>query len=120
MNVNEIKKLRLFAAVCGLALLMAAPSVFGQQTGPTGPKGTIRPTLNIRSIPNGAKVKFRGVVLTRDADTFTIRDRSRTDYQVLLTGETSVKSNGGILRLGRGKRYAETDLLRGLIVEVEG
>jgi OmpA-OmpF porin, OOP family len=117
MNANEIKKLRLFAAVCGLALLLAAPAAFGQQT---GPKGTLRPTLNIQSIPNGAKVKFRGVVLTRDADTFTIRDRNRTDYQVLMTGETSVKSYGGILRFGRGKRYAEADLLRGLIVEVEG
>jgi OmpA-OmpF porin, OOP family len=117
MNANEIKKLRLFAAVCGLALLLAGPVAFGQQT---GPKGTIRPTVNIQSIPNGAKVKFRGVVLTRDADTFTIRDRNRTDYQVLMNGETSVKSYGGILRFGRGKRYAEADLLRGLIVEVEG
>src|SRR5262245_28759313 len=117
MNINEINKLRQFATVCGLALLFVAPAVFGQQT---GPKGTIRPTVNIQSIPNGAKVKFRGVVLTRDSDTFTIRDRNRTDYQVLMTGETSVKSNGGILRFGRGKRYAEADLLRGLIVEVEG
>jgi OOP family OmpA-OmpF porin len=117
MNANEIKRLRPFAMVCGLALLFAAPVVFGQQ--PTS-KGSIRPTVNIQSIPNGAKVKFRGVVLTRDADTFTIRDRNRTDYQVLLTGSTSVKSNGSVLRLGRGKRYAVADLLRGLIVEVEG
>lgn len=102
---------------CGLALLLMTPAVFGQQ--PTS-KTTIRPTVNVQSIPNGAKVKFRGVVLTRDADTFTIRDRNRTDYQVLLTGNTSVKSNGSVLRFGRGKRYAETDLLRGLIVEVEG
>jgi outer membrane protein OmpA-like peptidoglycan-associated protein len=102
---------------CGLALLFTAPAVFGQQ--PTS-KNTIRPNVNIQSIPNGAKVKFRGVVLTREADTFTIRDRNRTDYQVLLTGETSVKTYGSVLRFGRGKRYAETDLLRGLIVEVEG
>ena len=117
MNFNDIKRLRQFATACGLALLFAAPAVFGQQT---GSKGSIKPTLNIQSIPNGAKVKFRGVVLTRDADTFTIRDRNRTDYQVLLTGKTSVKSYGGILRFGKGKKYAETDLLRGLIVEVEG
>jgi OmpA-OmpF porin, OOP family len=120
MNSNEIKRLRPFtplAMACGLALLFAAPAVFGQQ--PTS-KNTIRPNVNIQSIPNGAKVKFRGVVLTREADTFTIRDRNRTDYQVLLTGNTSVKTYGSVLRLGRGKRYAETDLLRGLIVEVEG
>ncbi|HEX5084119.1 MAG TPA: hypothetical protein VFY40_18890, partial [Blastocatellia bacterium] len=120
MNSNEIKRLRPFAPLvmaCGLALLFATPDVFGQQ--PTS-KNTIRPNVNIQSVPNGAKVKFRGVVLTREADTFTIRDRNRTDYQVLLTGNTSVKTYGSLLRFGRGKRYAETDLLRGLIVEVEG
>jgi OmpA-OmpF porin, OOP family len=91
--------------------------VFAQQT---VAKNTIKPTLKIQSVPNGAKVRFRGVVLTRDADTFTIRDRNRTDYEVLLTGNTSVKSNGGVLRLGFGKKYPVADLLRGLIVEVEG
>jgi OOP family OmpA-OmpF porin len=118
MNVNEIKRLRPFALVCGLALFLAAtPMVFGQLP---SAKHTLKPTLNIQSIPNGAKVKFRGVVITRDSDTFTLRDRNRTDYQVLLTGETSVKSNGGVLRLGFGKKYPVADLLRGLIVEVDG
>jgi outer membrane protein OmpA-like peptidoglycan-associated protein len=101
-----------------LALLFAAtPIVFGQQT---ITKNTIKPTLNKQSVPNGAKVKFRGVVISRDVDTFTIRDRARTDYEVLLTGNTSVKSHGGLLRLGFGRKYAVTDILRGLIVEVDG
>jgi OmpA-OmpF porin, OOP family len=116
MNVNEIMRLRPFALVCGLALfLAAAPMVFAQQT---VAKNTIKPTLKIQSIPNGAKVRFRGVVITRDADTFTMRDRNRTDYEVLLTGVTSVKSDGGFLRFG--KKYAVADILRGLIIEVEG
>ena len=63
-------------------------------------------------------MKFKGVVIGRDADTFTIRDRNRTDYQVLLTDSTSIKTFGGFLR--GGKKYAVTDILRGLIVEVEG
>ena len=58
--------------------------------------------------------------MSRDADTFTMRDRNRTDYEVLLTGATSVKSEGSLLRLGIGKRYAVADILRGLIIEVEG
>jgi outer membrane protein OmpA-like peptidoglycan-associated protein len=118
MNVNEIKRLRPLALVCSLALFLAAtPVAFGQQT---VAKNTIKPTLNIQSIPNGVKVRYRGVVISRDADTFTIRDRARSDFQVLLTGNTSVKSNGGILRLGFGRKYAVADILRGLIVEVEG
>ncbi len=39
---------------------------------------------NVSSVPSGAKMKFKGVVIRRDADTFTVRDRSRVDYQVLL------------------------------------
>jgi outer membrane protein OmpA-like peptidoglycan-associated protein len=63
-------------------------------------------------------MKFRGVVMGRDADTFTIRDRSRADYQVLISDDTSIKTYGGFLR--SGKKYPVTDILRGLIVEVEG
>jgi len=63
-------------------------------------------------------MKFRGVVIGRDADTFTIRDRNRMDYQVLITDNTSIKTKGGFLR--GGKKYPVTDILRGLIVEVEG
>jgi outer membrane protein OmpA-like peptidoglycan-associated protein len=118
MNANEIKRVRPIALICGLAMLFAAtPMVFGQQT---VAKNTIKPTLNIQSVPDGAKVKHRGVVVSRDVDTFTIRDRSRKDYQVLLTGNTSVKSHGSLLRLGIGRKYAVADILRGLIVEVEG
>jgi len=63
-------------------------------------------------------LKFQGVVIDRSADTFTIRDRTRTDYQVRLTDNTSVRANGGFLK--SGKKYPVTDLVRGLIVEVEG
>jgi OmpA-OmpF porin, OOP family len=74
--------------------------------------------MTLRSVPSGSKMKFRGVVISRNADVFTIRDRSRADYQVLITDNTSIKTNGGFLR--SGKKYPVTDILRGLIVEVEG
>jgi len=72
----------------------------------------------IRSVPSGSKMKFRGVVISRDADNFTIRDRTRQDYLVRITDNTSIKTNGGFLK--SGKKYPVTDILRGLIVEVEG
>jgi OmpA-OmpF porin, OOP family len=74
--------------------------------------------MSLRQVPSGAKMKFRGVVIERNANTFTIRDRTRTDYQVLINDGTSIKTNGGFLH--GGKKYADSDLLRGLIVEVEG
>lgn len=116
MSTSVIKKIRPFTLACGVALLLVGTSlVFGQvaNTQITRDRNT-----NIRFIPNGAKMKFKGVVIGRDADTFTIRDRSRVDYQVLLTDDTSIKTHGGFLR--GGKKYAVTDILRGLIVEVEG
>jgi len=100
-------------------LLSVAPAVFGQVT-PTNTttQATRERSLTMRSVPAGSKMKFRGVVISRDADVFTIRDRTRQDYQVLITDNTSIKTHGGFLR--SGKKYPVTDILRGLIVEVEG
>ena len=44
-------------------------------------------------------------------------DRAQT-IKWLITDRTSIKTNGGFLR--SGKKYPVTDILRGLIVEVEG
>jgi hypothetical protein len=105
------KNFRLLAATLGFALMMAiAPLALGQVS-------TTQNTT-FRTVPSGAKMKFKGVVIERNADVFTIRDRSRNDYQVLLTDRTSIKTHGGFLR--SGKKYPVTDILRGLIVEVEG
>ena len=90
----------------------------GQVTNTQATQATRERSINMRSVPSGSKMKFRGVVINRDADVFTIRDASRADYQVLITDNTSIKTNGGFLR--SGKKYPVTDILRGLIVEVEG
>lgn len=105
------------AAAFVMSLLLAiVPAALGQFTS----SQTTRLPQNtaLRSVPSGSKMKFRGVVINRDADIFTIRDRSRADYQVLITDNTSIKTHGGFLR--GGKKYPVTDILRGLIVEVEG
>jgi len=106
------------AVGCVLAVLVSVvPTVFGQTT-TTDAQATRERSLTMRSVPAGSKMKFRGVVISRDADVFTIRDRTRQDYQVLITDNTSIKTHGGFLR--SGKKYPVTDILRGLIVEVEG
>ena len=118
----SFNKFRPFAIGGMLAVLLsAAPLVLGQvnQTPVTQTTTATRErNTTIRSVPSGSKMKFRGVVIDRSGDTFTIRDRSRADYQVLITDNTSIKTHGGFLR--SGKKYPVTDILRGLIVEVEG
>jgi outer membrane protein OmpA-like peptidoglycan-associated protein len=116
MGKTAIKRFRVAATASCLVVLMISASSLAQTTTTTTAQNT-RET-NLRTIPNGSKMKFKGVVITRDGDTFTIRDRSRNDYQVLLTDKTSIKTYGGFLR--SGKKYPVTDILRGLIVEVEG
>ncbi|HEV7397474.1 MAG TPA: OmpA family protein [Pyrinomonadaceae bacterium] len=101
--LSLVFSLTLFVAFASFA---SAQTQSGQAQRPTQP------------VPNGAKMKFKGVVIDRDADTFTIRDRNRTDYRVALDDRTSIKTYGGFLK--SGKKYPVTDILRGLIVEVEG
>jgi len=69
-------------------------------------------------VTSGEKMKIKGTVVKRDADTFTVRDLSGSDTVVRLTDRTSVKTNGGFLR--SGNNYAQTQILRGLNLEVEG
>jgi outer membrane protein OmpA-like peptidoglycan-associated protein len=115
----SFNKFRPFTIGCMLAgLMLAAPLVLGQVTQTSTTTATKERSTTIRSVPSGSKMKFRGVVIERNGDMFTIRDRSRADYQVLITDNTSIKTNGGFLR--SGKKYPVTDILRGLIVEVEG
>ena len=67
---------------------------------------------------SGQKVKIKGVVTRRDADTFVVKDAGGNETTVRLTDRTSVKTNGGFLR--GGTNYAQTNILRGLNLEVEG
>ena len=113
MSTNALKRFRPFTLICSLALLLAVTPLVLAQDSSSQTRNT-----NIQSIPNGSKLKFKGVVISRDADTFTIRDRNRTDYHVAINDRTSIKTHGGFLR--SGKKYPANDLLRGLIVEVEG
>jgi len=63
-------------------------------------------------------MKIKGTVVKRDADTFTVRDLTGNDTVVRLTDRTTVKTNGGFLR--SGTNYGQTQILRGLNLEVEG
>jgi OOP family OmpA-OmpF porin len=75
-------------------------------------------TAGSRSVASGEKVKIKGVVTRRDADTFTVRDVNGVDTLVRLENNTSVKTKGGFLK--SGSKYGQTQILRGLNLEVEG
>src|SRR5437588_10238762 len=112
---SNLKTLRSLALAFGLALALS-PLALGQT--PTQSTSTPTDATRARSVSSGEKMKIKGVVVKRDADTFTVRDLTGNDTVVRLTDRTSVKSSGGFLR--SGTNYGSTNILRGLNLEVEG
>jgi outer membrane protein OmpA-like peptidoglycan-associated protein len=106
-----IPKLRnLSSLMLAVFLLAASASVsFAQDT---------TATAGSRTVASGEKMKIKGVVTRRDADTFTVRDINGVDTLIRLENNTSVKTKGGFLR--GGSSYGQTQILRGLNLEVEG
>ena len=72
-----------------------------------------------RNVAEGEKLKLKGVVLTRDGETFILRDRTKTDTVVLLTDTTKIRTERK--GLFRGRKPADvTVLIPGLIVQATG
>jgi outer membrane protein OmpA-like peptidoglycan-associated protein len=72
----------------------------------------------MRTVASGQKMKLKGVVTRRDADTFVVQDLNGVSTTVVLTDRTSVRTSGGFLR--SGTNYGQTAILRGLNLEIEG
>jgi outer membrane protein OmpA-like peptidoglycan-associated protein len=107
----SIPKLRMFSSLMlAISLLTVSASLaIAQDT---------TPTAGARSVASGQKMKIKGVVVRRDADTFVVRDINGIDTTVALDDRTTVKTKGGFLR--SGANYGQTNILRGLNLEVEG
>src|SRR5438270_3495028 len=108
--ITSFRMFRSFALAFGLALVLS-PLTLGQDNNKSA-------ATRARTVASGEKMKIKGVVVKRDADTFTVRDLTGNDTVVRLTDRTSVKSSGGFLR--SGTNYGSTNILRGLNLEVEG
>ena len=106
-----IPKLRMFSSLMLAALLLAFSASIGFAQNTTA-------TAGARSVASGERITIKGVVTRRDSDTFTVRDTNGVDTVVRLDNSTSVKTKGGFLR--SGANYGQTQILRGLNLEVEG
>ena len=106
-----IPKFRMFSSlILAVSLLTVSASLaLAQDT---------TPAAGARTVASGQKMKIKGVVVRRDADTFVVRDINGVDTTVRLDDRTSVKTKGGFLR--SGTNYGQTNILRGLNLEIEG
>jgi outer membrane protein OmpA-like peptidoglycan-associated protein len=98
----------LWALTCALALALAVP-IFYAGAATTSPA----------QVATGQKTEVSGVIVKREADTFTLRDKTGQDVVVTLTSETKVKEKKKNPFRG-AQNYATTNLLRGLNVAVKG
>ena len=105
-----IPKFRMFSSLMLAVFLVASSAAIAVAQDTTNPAGS-------RTIASGEKMKIKGVVTRRDSDTFTVRDMNGVDTVVRLDERTSVKTKGGFLR--SGANYGQTQILRGLNLEVE-
>jgi OOP family OmpA-OmpF porin len=106
-----IPKFRMFSSLMLAVFLLAFSASIALAQDTTNPAGS-------RTVTSGEKMKIKGVVTRRDSDTFTVRDMNGVDTVVRLDDRTSVKTKGGFLR--SGANYGQTQILRGLNLEVEG
>ena len=122
MNVNEFRMSRPFVLAFTLVMALAPLALAQDTTTGANTQGSTNRTVsadtNARTVSNGEKMKIKGVVTRRDADTFVVRDANGVDTTVRLNDRTSVKTKGGFLR--GGTNYGVTSILRGLNLEVEG
>ena len=108
---NVSNKVRFIALTFALAFA-GSSAALAQQGGATAGNG------NTRTVASGQKMKIKGVVTSRQPDSFVVQDANGVQTTVTLTNATSVKTTGGFLR--GGNNYGVTAILRGLNLEVEG
>jgi uncharacterized protein YdeI (BOF family)/outer membrane murein-binding lipoprotein Lpp len=118
----------LLALVVAVVLAIALPATAQEkqstakpdaQTQKSQPAQTQASQPAAKTEPTGKKIEAKGVILKRDADTFTMRDQQGQQTVVTLNNETEVKEKKSN-PFRRAKNYATTQIMRGLVVEVEG
>jgi len=107
----QFPKFKMFSSLLIAVTLLTVSAAMGVAQDKTAAVGS-------RTVTSGEKLKVKGVVIRRDADTFVVRDANSVDTVVRLDDRSSVKSKGGFLR--SGNNYAQTNILRGLNLEIEG
>jgi len=112
------RKVRNFHLVA-LALILSLASVALAQENPTGEVVALKASANTRNVPDGQKLKVRGIVIKNNADSFTLREPDGTETVVTLTDKTKIKAaKKNWFR--QYKAAGASSMLRGLQLEAEG
>lgn len=105
-----MKKLSMVSTLAVLFVALVIP-IAAQQ-----PAGSSQPSMQVTS---GAKMKVKGMILKREDQGFRLRDMAGSELIVRLASNAKIEEKKGNPFRG-GKKFTETQLVRGLYVEVEG
>jgi outer membrane protein OmpA-like peptidoglycan-associated protein len=103
-----MKKLSMLALVV-LSLALIVP-VTAQQNGSTPNKAPV---------VSGSKMKAKGMIIKRDQNNLIMRDQTGAELTVRLASGAKIEEKKGNPFRG-SKKYSESQLVRGLYIEVEG
>src|SRR5262245_25452651 len=106
---KKVRKLNILLLTALAALALSVPVAFAQNGG--------GPSVQSRSVTAGQRMKLKGTVVSRDADTIVVRNELGIDTPVAISG-ASIRTKGGFW--GTGRTIPANALVRGLYVEVEG
>lgn len=118
--MKKLSILRSFLLLTSLAV--ASPALAWQQDSP-GSKTDQQSERDSRrmqvQVASGQKMKVEGLIMSRDNDTFIVRDLNGSDLTIRLAGNTKIEEKKSNPFRG-AKRYSSAHVVRGLNVEVEG
>ncbi len=102
--LRRINKIKMIVSFLALVMVGGAVAINAQDE-------------RVRSLINGQKYKIEGVIVAKDASSFLIKDETGMSTKVVLSPNTSIRSNSF---WGSGDRYASASLVRGLKLKAEG
>jgi OmpA-OmpF porin, OOP family len=119
ITLKEIQMKRGFQIyLLAVALILSLASAMFSQSNSMRPRTTLN-SFNTRTVVDGQELKITGIVVKRDADSFTVREPNGAETVVEVTSSTDVKTvRKGLFRIDRVSGAG--DILRGLRVKVEG
>src|SRR6266480_2930848 len=100
-------------------MLCLSGAAFGQDSNASSQPQGANNTTQTRTVTDGQQLKIEGIVVKRNADTFTLSESNGAETEVVLTDKTSVKT------IGKGWFHADKTtgvgyLVRGLRLKAEG
>jgi OmpA-OmpF porin, OOP family len=105
-----MKPLSMLRALVVLSLAFIVPVAAQQNVGSS---------TNRMQVASGAKMKVKGMIVKRDQSSLIVREQNGSDLTVRLAGNAKLEEKKSNPFRG-SKRYSESQLVRGLYVEVEG